>query len=534
MPSPSGTESQGDGDATLGIRQAETVHAARRNFILLVGLLGLVIGLEAVIFQWALFGAEVSRGKIRQHLAGVPFGWAVLPVVCFAGAGLAGWLVQRVEPDASGSGIPHVKGVLLHLRPMRWLRLTFVKFFGGILAIGSGLSLGREGPTVQLGAAAGAAFGQFFRTNPRLTPQLISCGAGAGLAAAFNAPLAGFLFVIEELRREMSPTTYGGALVAAVCADIVTRSMTGQLPAFRITTVETMPLSALPAVIALGVLLGAVAVVWNRAIVAGSAMMSNVRRVPRWLQSGIMGAIVGLVAWWAPQAVGGGHSTAEWVLNGGCATATIGWLGGMLVLKFVLTVGSYSTGAPGGIFAPMLLMGSLAGALAGRAVGAAFPVLGVDPSAMAILGMAAWFAGSVRAPLTGMVLMLEMTGNYHQLFALSVVCLVAYLMAEQLRDEPIYDALLEADLHRRGVNSGDDVEARHVVFGIQNGSAVEGKKVRDAGFPAGCLVVGLERRGKEFVPHGSLVIEAGDHITVIFPAGNAEAALAIVDMCRGS
>jgi CIC family chloride channel protein len=180
----------------------------RRKFFVLVGLLGLTVGLEAVVFQWSLFGAEMARSRILHALAGVPLGWAVLPLVCFAVAALAGALVQCIEPDASGSGIPHVKGVLLHLRQIRWIPLSLVKFFGGILAIGSGLSLGREGPTVQLGAAAGKGFASLLRTPSALTPQLISCGAGAGLAAAFNAPLAGFLFVIEELRREMSPTTY--------------------------------------------------------------------------------------------------------------------------------------------------------------------------------------------------------------------------------------------------------------------------------------------------------------------------------------
>lgn len=509
-------------------------HAARRNFFVLVGLLGLVVGLEAVVFQWSLFGAEVARGKVLSALVGVPLGWAVLPAICFFAAALAGWLVQRVEPDASGSGIPHVKGVLLHVRTMRWLRLSIVKFTGGVLGIGAGLSLGREGPTVQLGAAAGKGFAELFGTSKELTPQLISCGAGAGLAAAFNAPLAGFLFVIEELRREMSPTTYGGALVAAVCADIVARSMTGQLPAFRISAADTMPLSALPAVVALGVGVGALAVGWNKALLAASAAAAGWKRFPRWGQAGTMGAVAGLIAWWAPLAVGGGHSAAEWVLNGGCASATITWLFVMLALKWVLTLGSYASGAPGGIFAPMLLMGSLVGSLAGRGFASVFPGLQVDPQAMSILGMAAWFAGSVRAPLTAMVLMLEMTGNYQQLFALSVACLAAYLVAEQLRDKPIYDALLEADLERRGIQSEDDGHARQIVFGVQSGSALAGKRVRDAGIPEGCLLVGLERRGKELVPHGGLIIKPGDHVTVLFAGEKAGAAMEVIDMCRGT
>ncbi|MBS0190594.1 MAG: H(+)/Cl(-) exchange transporter ClcA [Phycisphaerales bacterium] len=509
-------------------------HAARRNFYLLAGLLGLIVGLEAVLFQWSLFGAEVARGRLLASLKGVPLGWSVLVLLGFGGAACAGWLVERFEPDAAGSGIPHVKGVLLHLRSMRWLRLSIVKFAGGVLGIGAGLSLGREGPTVQLGAAAGTGLAKLTGARSSLIPPLVSCGAGAGLAAAFNAPLAGTLFVIEELRREMSPTTYGGALVAAVSADIVARSMAGQLPAFRISNVDTMPLSALPAVLALGMAVGVIAVIWNKALLWSSAAAGGWRRVPRWAQAGAMGAIAGLIAWWMPLAVGGGHSAAEWVLNGGCQSATVTWLLLMILVKWMLTLGSYASGAPGGIFAPMLLMGALAGSLAGRGVAVAFPQLGVDPQAMAILGMAAWFAGSVGAPLTAMVLMLEMTGNYHQLFALSVVCLVAYLTADQLRSKPVYDALLEADLHRRGLENEDGGHARHVVFGVQHGSMLAGKRVRDAGIPAGCLLVGLERRGKELVPHGGVVLEPGDHVTVLFQSDHAETALTFVDMCRGS
>jgi CIC family chloride channel protein len=310
--------------------------------------------------------------------------------------------------------------------------------------------------------------------------------------------------------------------------------MTGQLPAFRMSTVDTMPLTALPAVALLGIVVGVISVGWNQALVRSSGVMQSWRAVPRWAQAALLGAAAGLIAWWIPEAVGGGHATAEWVLGGGCASAALGFLALLLLVKFVLTVGSYASGAPGGIFAPMLLMGSLVGAILGRAFAAALPSLGVDAQAMAILGMAAWFAGSVRAPLTGIVLMLEMTGNYHQLFSLSVVCLAAYLVAEQLGDTPIYDALLEADLHRRGISAGEQGEARHVVFGIQHGSALDSVLIREASLPKNCLLIGLERRGKELVPHGGAKLEAGDHITVAVPSENVDAALQVVELCRGS
>src|ERR1051325_5653396 len=217
---------------------------------------GTLVGVLAVAFQWSIALAERARSWMLDTLHGAPhaswWGWAVLPALGLAVGCGVGWMVLRFAPDAAGSGIPHIKGVLVHIRTMRWSRIVPVKFIGGVLSVGTGLSLGREGPTVQMSAALANAVGQFLKVPSRTLPQLISCGAGAGLAAAFNAPLAGFLFVLEELHREMSALHFGGALVAAVTADIVTRSMTGQLPSFSVPMTEALPLSVLPAVCLLG------------------------------------------------------------------------------------------------------------------------------------------------------------------------------------------------------------------------------------------------------------------------------------------
>jgi CIC family chloride channel protein len=497
---------------------------------------GAITGLLAVGFQWSLAGAEDARNWLLDVLHNAPhawlWGWAVLPAIGLAIGCLMGWLVVRFAPDAPGSGIPHVKAFLLNLRPMTWKKLIPIKFVGGVGCVGVGLSLGREGPTVQMGAGVGKMVADAVRLPARLTPQLVSCGAGAGVAAAFNAPLAGFLFVLEELHREMSAMTFGGALVAALVADIVARSLNGPLPSFSVHVTEALPLSALPLVGLLGIIGGLVGVAFNRGLLATQEWARKQRMLPRWSLPGAAAVVCGLVAWWMPDAVGGGHSTADRMLDGKLMMGVSAMLA-LLAVKFLLTMISYGSGAPGGIFAPMLVLGVIMGEVVGKVMASVW--IGWKPyePAFAVIGMAAVFTGSVRAPLTGMVLILEMTANYDQLLALGVACFAAYGAGELLRDHPIYEALLARDMAQRGGASGiEGDEPRSVVMGIQRSSAMERKTIAEAGIPPGCIVVAVERAGRDVLPAADLVLLPGDHITVLVPAQETEKALKIVELAR--
>lgn len=496
----------------------------------------MLAGLLAVGFKCALAKSEHSRDGLLEWLRSLPhaeaWAWSVLPVIGLAFGCIIGWITLRFSPDAPGSGIPHLKGVLLHVRTLRWKTLLPVKFIGGVLGIGVGLSLGREGPTVQMGAAIGQAIADVLRVPARFVPQLLSCGAGAGLAAAFNAPLAGFLFVIEELHRELSARTFAGALVAALTADIVARALAGDLPSFAITGYPSIPLAALPAAAFIGVVGGVLGVMFNRSLLGVSAASIKFKAVPRWMHPGLAGAVCGLVAWWFPEAVGGGHMTAERLLSG-----QLGWgiaaLLMLLAVKFLLTLTSYASGATGGIFAPMLLLGAITGGVIGQLLAFAFPSLQPHATAFAILGMAAFFTGSVRAPLTGIVLIIEMTGNYQQLLALGVVCLIADLVAGALKDTPIYEALLEADLRRRPPTTGhttDVTKPRSIYVGVHRGSQLEGRMLRECGLPSCCLVVSVERSGKDIHPEPELVLLPGDHLTILIPDNESQKAMQVVRM----
>jgi len=508
------------------------VRSPRRVHFLRAGIVGLCAGLLAVAFRCSLALAETGRRHLLDHLHAHPtWGWAVLPAIGLCAGGLVGWMTTRFAPEAAGSGIPHLKGVLLHVRTLNWRRLIPIKFLGGVLGIGSGLSMGREGPTVQMGAAVARAMSGVLGTPEGDLPQLFSAGAGAGLAAAFNAPLAGLLFVVEELHRELSSRTAAGALIAAVCATVVTQWLAGSTPSFEAHGLAAMPLASLPLAPVVGVLGGLGGVLFNKSLLTGQHLAKGFRRMPYWTLPGIAGLAGGLLAWWMPDALGGGQFVGERLLAGTMSAGLL-TLAVLFVVKFLFTAVSYSSGAPGGIFAPMLLLGAILGAMLAKTASLMLPAQAAQTQTLAVLGMAAFFVGSVRVPLTGIVLISEMTGGYTLLFPICIACLAAYLVAEALRDLPIYEALLEVDLKRSG-HGQSRAEPRKVYIGVQIGSTVAGKCVAQAELPKGCLLIAIERGGTTLLPTAQTVLLAGDHLSILTPGDQPAASLKIVKLCTG-
>lgn len=497
-------------------------------------LVGLGAGLLAVLFQRALDVADGYRFLLVHRLAPHPLWWPMVPLLCAAAAGMAGWLTKTFAPEAAGSGIPHVKGVLLHVRTLRWQRLLPVKFVGGVLAIGAGMSLGREGPTVQMGAAVGKAVADWMKLPRRSRGQLIAAGAGAGLAAAFNAPLAGFIFTIEELQRELSPLTYGTALIAAVIADIVTRSMLGQQPSFHVTGYPMPSLAALPLFAVVGLVAGLMGVAFNRCLLAASRFAHHLQGLPPWALPALMGAFAGLIVWGLPEATGGGHQAAEVILSGRYAPiGFLSFLALLFVVKFGLTIFSYASGVPGGIFAPLLVLGAVLGLMTGQVGSLGFPVLAQTPAAFAVVGMAAAFAAIVRAPLTGIVLILEMTNNYQQLFPLLVACMIAFLVAERLHNKPIYEALLEYDLQRSGYVHRDAHDPVLMSLAVETNSALDGALVGELDLPPDCVLALLVRNGREHVPNPDTVLQAGDRVDLLVGGDSPQTCALLQQKARG-
>jgi len=427
------------------------------------------------------------------------------------GAGISVAITRRYAPEASGSGIPHLEAVLHRFRQLEWKRVLPVKFFGGVLAIGSGLALGREGPTVQIGGAVGDAISRWLKVSERERLTLISAGAGAGLAAAFNAPLSGLVFVLEEVRRDFQPIVFGAAFVAAAIADIIARLGSDQFPVFAVPSYPVSPLTSLPVFALLGVVTGLLGILFNRGLLTAIEVYARVPARFVLPVAAITGGVVGLVGWFSPLAIGSGHALAESALKGEVFLAAIPLF---FLTRFALTTTSYGTGAPGGIFAPLLVLGALIGLAIGQIAHSLAPEVVPIPAAFAVVGMAAYFTAIVRAPLTGIMLIVEMTGNYSQMLPLLVSCFCAYAVAEFLKDLPIYEALLERDL-KRGGESHLLNEPAVVEFTVQTDAPFAGLEVRSLGLPAGCILVRCSDGKREWVPKATTRLEPHMHITAV-------------------
>jgi CIC family chloride channel protein len=417
-----------------------TGEVKRRHILPKALVVGIVAGLLASAFRFALATAESGRIALLSHYrpeVRIPFAIALGAV----GGGLGLWLVRRFAPDAGGSGIPQLKGFVLGERSIEWRRLLPVKFLAGLVGIGGGLALGREGPTIQMGGATGLMVSEWFRVKPGEGERkaLIAAGAGAGLAAAFNAPLAGVMFVLEELAGNFTPIVFVSAFLASVAADVVGRILTGEMPVLPLHDMAAPNVSALPASLLLGVACGLGGVLFNRCLLKSLDLYGRLRW-PSWCIGALAGAIAGCAGGIMPGVAGGGGLLAERALAGEIA---LRWLPLLLAARFLLTMTSYGTGAAGGIFAPLLVLGALGGLAFGHTLHLVLPAWAAHPETFAVIGMGGLLTAIVRAPLTGIVLMIELTGKYDFMLPLLACCLVAYGVAEALHDTPIYEALRE-------------------------------------------------------------------------------------------
>jgi len=400
---------------------------------------GTLTGIVGTAFRWVLVAADGWRAAALAWAHTAPFG-AIVVVGAAAGlTGLAVWLVQRLAPETAGSGIPRVEEALASRGGPAGPWTLPVKFVGGTLAMGTGLALGREGPTVQMGAT----IGDLIERDPKRTDAhtLLAAGAGAGIATAFDAPLAGVLFVVEELTHRFETRLLLATMVACATAAWITRTVF-PTPLFVLPPHVPVPLASLPLHLALGLVAGVLGVVYNRALLATVALSGRGRRLPRGTSGLVVGALVGWLAWYAPALVGGGEPLVQRLLADQIGVGTlVVWI----LVRFPLSVLSYGSGAPGGLFAPLLALGALTGGIVGRAASGWFPSVAADHTAFVAVGTAAYFTAVVRSPLTGVALLAEMTGRFSLVLPMLMACLAAHLVATIAGEPPIYDALRDRD-----------------------------------------------------------------------------------------
>lgn len=414
---------------------------------------GLLAGIIVVAFRFALEETELVRKIIYKYLIS---GQITLIMIWFSGLlfiGILLGLIMRYEPMSGGSGIPQVKGAILGLVNMTWFKILFAKFLGGVLAIGAGMSLGREGPSIQMGAVVGQGVSRTFGRTIMEEKYLLTCGASAGLAAAFNAPLAGIIFSLEELHKKISPAILISAAASSLTADLVTRYFYGREPFWNLAEVPFLPFNYYGLLAMLGVITGTFGVFFNRCLIKSLDIYANQWLIPKNFQAIVPLIIGGMVGFILPEILGGGNALIDTICIGHYDLSLLLIL---LIGKFLFTMASYGSGVPGGIFLPMLVIG----ALIGENFSSGITLLGFEynyHTTFVVLAMAAYFTAIVKAPITGTVLIAEMTGSFGHLVEIMIICMVAYVTADIGKSRPIYDILLERSLQQGVTDSNKSV-----------------------------------------------------------------------------
>lgn len=359
------------------------------------------------------------------------------------------WLMRRFAPDTSGSGIPQIEGLLEGYFPLVWQRVLPVKFISGVSLLGAGMVLGREGPTIQMGGSIGKMVANWFRASQEQTRVLVAASAGAGLTTAFNAPLAGILFVFEEMRPTFrnSVSAYRAVTLACIMATIGLQLLLGSSPTLKLEQFQTPPLAALWIFALLGIACGVIGYCFNILLVRCLDFFASLRGLSYQLTGLYVGGFIGFMSWLYLPTTGGGEEMIIWSFDNVEPSHVLLLL---FVIRFGMTILCYGSGSPGGIFAPLLSMATLFCLGIARQTYDWFPAALPHPEVLAVAGMGAIVAATVRAPLTAILLTLEMTANYLLILPILASCLMATMTAHRLGGRPIYTVLLERRLLRSG------------------------------------------------------------------------------------
>jgi CIC family chloride channel protein len=402
-------------------------------------IVGALVGILGTAFRFLLGEANDLRATLFGALHGAT--GAVLAMVGVAAcAAVARFLVVRFAPLAAGSGVQHIEAVMRGEATPAGLSVIPVKFIGGVLAIGAGLALGREGPTVQMGSAIGTAVARRIVRDPMEENLVEAAGAGAGLAVAFNAPIGGAVFVFEELTARFAPHLVMATLCAGAVAVAVMRSLLGDTPDFYAGLSESQLITQLPAFLLLGMMLGVVGAFYNTLTMGFLAVTDQLRRVNSVVRAAAIGAAIGLLGWAAPSLVGGGEVWTQTLLSGSMHLDAIGLF---FLARMAIGPLCYAAGTPGGLFAPLLAVGAAFGALFAGMADVAMPGFGLSQVGFAVVGMAALFTAIVRAPMTAVVMTMEMTGRADLVLPMLTACFGAILVTTVMGSVPIYDSLRE-------------------------------------------------------------------------------------------
>ena len=422
---------------------------ARSKIVLQAILVGLISGLLVVLFKICINELFVFIQNSIAHFD-LLHKLFIFPIITTLGGLISGILVFKFAPETKGSGIPFVKMVMARMGNITRLRSIIIKFIAGVTGIGTGLSLGREGPSVQLGAGAGALVGKIFKMRGTDQSKLVAAGAGSAIGATFNAPIAGTVFVLEELTNKFSANLLFPVLVATVTAASVARHFLGNNPSFTIPYItHDLSFEGISVCIILGIIAGFLGVAFAKIIYKNNDFFENINKLPNWLKPAIAGFVIGIIGLFIPYILGSGNLSVDLLLQHKLALTTVLLV---FVAKFFITPFCFGSGAVGGIFLPMLMLGSFLGYI----VASVFNILGIqtDVIVMSMIGMGAFLSAVARTPITAVVMVFEMTAGYTHILPIMLSAAIADLVAEKLNHRPIYASLI--------VNQVKSPEAKHL------------------------------------------------------------------------
>ena len=416
-------------------RVAELRQREGQIFLFLALVIGALTGSAVVAFI-----VLTERMGMRLYpVGGAPWRPLLFPVVGSLGIG---YLLYRYFPNARGSGVPQTKAALYAREGRITLRTVLGKFFCTSATLASGIPLGREGPSVQVGAGIGSVLGRLFGLRSEQVKNLIPVGAAAAIAAAFNTPLAAVLFALEEIVGDLNAPVMGAVVLASATSWMVLRVLLGNNPLFKVPQYELVHPAEFAVYAVLGVAGGLVSVAFTKLLLGMRARFLRFPQKTVWFQPVAGGVLVGLIGWFVPQVLGVGYGFVGEALNG---RMTFQLMALLVVLKLLTVTTSYASGNAGGIFGPALFIGAMLGGTVGTVAHHFFPAYTATPGAYALVGMGAAFAGIVRAPMTSVLMIFEMTQDYAVIVPLMIANLVSLFIASRLQHEPIYEALAVQD-----------------------------------------------------------------------------------------
>lgn len=472
---------------------------------------GIFAGVMVCLYRFLLYSAENSLRSVINFIDGnivlIALWFIILTVLGLFTSFLVKW-----EPNIVGSGIPQINAEVKGFLNITWWKVLVAKISGGVLTALGGLSLGPEGPSVQIGGMAGKGISKLFNESKTDELRLILAGSTVGITAAFNAPLAGVIFIIEEINHSFDKTLIFIALTSSIVADCISKSIFGQATVLNFP-LYNLPLSSYWLLIILGVVLGILGYIYNMGMIKANDKVASFSKIPIEVKFICVFLISGVIALFIPEILDGGHFMLN-MLN--VTIPSIGILIFLLVMKYLFSVISFATGTPGGIFLPLLVLGAFIGAIFGSIV---IPIFGLESYLIykfIVISMAGFFAATVRSPITGVILLSEMCGSTESLVSMLIVAIIAYCVPMLLNNRPIYESLFERLIAKSNQDLIKD-HSKHILseYVVPSGWKYIGKQIKDIPFPKDCIVVSITRNGEYILANEDFTINYADQIHML-------------------